>query len=269
MSRSLERAPEGFLEQMDRELAGWNDPAARILHALEHDELALFAQPMLALRGATRFPIAEVLVRLREEERAMLPPGEFFPVFEHYGMMPQLDRWVARRAIARLAAGSAVPRLSINLSFQTYLDGKFTAFLAAELGRGGVAPGALIFELDEADVLAHPQAAAGFAAALKAAGCGVLLDGFGRRSVSFAPLKTLRADFVKVDGTIVRSLAASEVARTKLGAIVRVGEVIGVEVVGECVEAQEVLERLRSGGADLAQGFGIRRPAPIDAVAQG
>jgi EAL domain-containing protein (putative c-di-GMP-specific phosphodiesterase class I) len=263
-------APAGFLEEMDRELVGWSDPEARIRQALEGDELALYAQPIMALRGSLRFPLAEVLVRLREEEQAMLPPGEFFPVFEHYGMMPQLDRWVTQRVLERLVGlGPGEGRFSINLSRQTYADDAFAQFVAGELGRARVAPARLIFELDEADVLAEQDAAARCAGPLREVGCGILIDGFGRRAVSFAPLKALRATLVKVDGTIIRNLPGSEGARNKLGAIVRVADVIDLEVIGECVEEQPVLNLLRSSGADYAQGFGIRRPAPLDTIAPG
>jgi EAL domain-containing protein (putative c-di-GMP-specific phosphodiesterase class I) len=258
----------GFLEQMDRQLAGWQDPARRLVEALERDELVLYAQPVFAFHGAERFPIAEVLVRLREEERALLPPGEFFPVFEHYGMMPQLDCWVTRKVVARLARGSRVPRLSVNVSAQTLNAAEFALFVAAELERARVPPASLIFEVDENDALVSPGPAEQFAASVRATGCQILLDGFGRRSVTFAPLTSLRAAYVKVDGVIVRKLPSSEVARSKLRAIARVGEVIGAAVIGECVEDQDVLDQLRACGAGYAQGFGLCRPMPLDSIAE-
>ena len=90
-----------FLEKMSHELAGWSDPLARLREALERDELQLYCQPILSLGPKGGFTMAEVLVRLREEEAAMLPPGEFLPVFEHYGMMPELDRWIASEIAAK------------------------------------------------------------------------------------------------------------------------------------------------------------------------
>jgi len=72
-----------------------------------------------------------------------------------------------------------------------------------------------------------------------------------------------------VDGSIVRNLRASEVARTKLSAVVRVGGVIGVEVIAECVEEREILELVKTAGAGYAQGFGVKRPAPLDSVVEG
>ena len=105
-----------------------------------------------------------------------------------------------------------------------------------------------------------------FVAAIRAAGGGVIIDGFGRKSVSFTPLKSLKPDFVKVDGSITRKLLSSEVARTKLSAIQRVGTAVGFGVIAECVEEQEVLERLKVLGVGYAQGFGIHTPQAIDAL---
>jgi predicted signal transduction protein with EAL and GGDEF domain len=98
--RSAPPSEDQFLEQMSRELAGWSDPLERLNQALERDELQLFCQPILRLRPPRKFVMAEVLVRLREEEALMLPPGDFLPVFEHFGMMPELDRWVVSRGCA-------------------------------------------------------------------------------------------------------------------------------------------------------------------------
>ena len=251
---------------MDHELTGWGDLTERLQRALQHDELLLFAQPIESLRERGTFPMAETLVRLREEEAAMLPPGAFLPVFEHCGMMPELDRWVIHRVIAALGRGSRVPRFSINISAQTLGDAGFSHALAKDLERAGVNPDALVFEIDENDLLARPDAAARFSAAVKAIGCRLLFDGFGRRSVSFEPLKTLRVDYVKVDGVIIRKLASSDVARSKLNAIARVGEVIGVGVIGECVEDENVISLLMTAGVGYAQGFGISVPQAIEGL---
>jgi EAL domain-containing protein (putative c-di-GMP-specific phosphodiesterase class I) len=255
-----------FLDQMSRELTGWSDPFARLHQALDRDELQLFCQPIVALRLPGGFVMAEVLVRLREEEALMLPPGDFLPVFEHYGMMPELDRWVVRHAARALAAVNpgAISRFTINVSVQTIGDSEFPGFVAAELRRASVAPAALTFEIEEAAVLQRGESASQFAAALKRAGCRVAIDGFGQRSVSFAPLKTLRVDFVKVDGSIVRNVLRSAVAEHKLKAVVRVGETIGIGVIAECVEEADVLARLKTLKVGFAQGFGIARPVPID-----
>jgi EAL domain-containing protein (putative c-di-GMP-specific phosphodiesterase class I) len=258
---------EKFLARMDSELAGWEDPPARLREALVKNEFELYCQPILALAAGEAYPMGEVLVRMREEERALLPPGEFLPVFEHFKMMAQLDRWVVFHAVQRLGRGSRVPRFTVNVHAQTLQDEQFPPYVAAAMSKYGVPSASLLFEIDESDVLARLDAATRFANAVKALGCGVLVDGFGRRSVSFTPLKVLRVDFVKVDGSIVRKLAASDVARTKLNAILRVAEAIRIGVVAECVEDQNILARLKSLNVSHAQGFGIYQPHPIDSVA--
>ena len=264
---------EQFLERMDAQLAGWADPLDRLRAALENDEFQLYCQPIVALgepapaQGERAYPLGEVLVRLREEERSLVPPGEFLPVFEHFRMMPQLDRWVVRHTIQCLARGSSVRRFTVNVSAQALGDVEFARFIAAQLAVQKVSAEGLGFELDEADVLEHPEAARRFAEACRSIGVRVLLDGFGRRSVSFAPVKALGAHLVKVDGAIIRKLAASEVAQGKLSAILRVSDALGYSVVAECVEAPEVLARLRAMGVAYAQGFGIAPPRPVESFA--
>ncbi len=256
------------LQKLDDQLAGWDEPALRLRHALDQDELALFCQPIAALTGAVRFPMAEVLIRLREEEKAMLPPGEFLPVFEHYKLMPDLDRWVVRKVVQHLARGSRIPRFALNLSTQTLEDAAFPKAVALELVSAGVPGTSLQFEISEGDTLARLEAAVRFATAIRAVGCGVMVSGFGRRTATFMALKTLRPDYVKIDGVIVRKLLTAPAAEAKVRAILRVGEVMGFQSIAEMVEEQDILVRLKALGVSFAQGFGIQQPYPIERLAE-
>ena len=257
-----------FLQRMDSELAGWTDPVRRLRDAIENDEFELYCQPILQFAGDERYPMAEVLVRLREEERALLPPGEFLPVFEHYRMMAQLDRWVVRHTIKRLAGGSRIPRFTVNLSGQALDDDEFPRFVAAQLSSQQVAADRLLFEIDESDALLRLGACKRFSDAYRAIGGALLIDGFGHRAVSFVPVKELGVKFVKVDGSICRKLLSSDTARNKLNAILRVGQTLGYAIVAECVEDQDVLLRLKAMGVAYAQGFGIYQPHQIDTLAR-
>lgn len=256
-----------FLDRMDSQLTGWADPAARLRRALTQDEFELYCQPILAFNGSERYPMAEILIRMREEERALLPPGEFLPVFEQYGMMPLLDAWVVRRVIERLALGSRIPRFTINISGQTLRAQGFAGNVRDEMLQWGVRPESLLFEIDESDVLTQLDAAVRFADAVKGLGCGVLIDGFGRRAMTFAALKALRVDYIKVDGSIIRKLLTSEKARIKMNAMVRVADALQMGVVAECVEEQDILLRLKALNVGHAQGFGVYQPHPLDAIA--
>lgn len=258
-----------FIQKMDGELLGWDQPAVRLREALDGEDLVLWAQPVVRLEpdsaAAGSVVMAEVLVRLREEGARLLPPGDFLPAFEHYGMMAELDRWILVHAVRRLAAGSgSLKKLSINVSSQTIEEPDFAGFAQAQLRLASVQAGALVIEIHENDALDRPEAAARFAAELKGVGCGLLLDGFARRSVTFEQLKALCADYVKVDGTVVRNIRRSASAAAKLKAIVRAGAGAGVEVIAECVEDDKILSALRLLKVGSAQGYGLRQPVPID-----
>ena len=253
-----------FIQKMDSKLLGWEQPAARLREALDYDHLRLYAQPILALAPPGGVALAEVLVRLREEEARMLPPGDFLPAFEHYKMMAELDRWVVRNALRKLGEGGKLRKLSVNVSAQTIEEPGFAPFVAVQLRLASLEPASLVIEIDENDALDRRPAAERFAAELKGIGCQLLLDGFARRSVSFEPLKALLVDYVKVDGMVIRNILRSASAAAKLKAILRVGEVTGVGVIAECVEDEKVLAALKLLKAGYAQGFGVRKPAPID-----
>jgi EAL domain-containing protein (putative c-di-GMP-specific phosphodiesterase class I) len=255
------------LNDMAAHLAGWREPIESLRQALAKDELTLYCQPITALGGGPGFPMAEVLVRLHQEEKALMPPGDFLPVFEEHGLMPELDRWVVRQVLRHIARGSRIPRFSINISSQSLSDETMPKAIALELVAAGVSGGALLFEIDEADSLTKLEAAQRFARGIKAVGCGLMLDGFGRLSASFSALKALRVDYVKVDGSIVRKLLTDPKAEAKLRAIQKVGETMGFKLVAEMVEDQDILLRLKALGVAYAQGFGICQPHPIELVA--
>lgn len=258
-----DKIPDG----MDAGLTGWADPVARLRQAIEKDEFALYCQPILGL-AAGGYPLGEILVRMQEEESAMLPPGDFLPVLKHYGMLSQFDRWVVRNALQALAAGSRIPRLTVNVSEQTLTDGDFLGYVAAQLATQKIAPEQLLFEIDENDVLGRPEATTAFAAGCRKVGVGVLIDGFGRRAVSFAVIKGIAADFIKVDGIVTRKILANEIARNKMEAIVRVSQSLRFAAIAECVEAEDVLMRLQEIGVGYAQGFGVYKPFPIERFAR-
>src|SRR3981189_2913143 len=123
--------------------------------------------------------MAEVLLRMRQDDHLLLPPGSFLPLFEPCGMMRELYRWVMRRAIARLARGSRVPSLSLNISGQTLNDADFPPAVATELSRHRVPPASIAFEVLEEDALALPNSVEQFADAARRIGCCLTLAGPG------------------------------------------------------------------------------------------
>lgn len=242
----------------------WNDTPTRLRKALKQDEFVLFAQPILALRGGGGFALAEVLIRLREEEQALLPPGEFLPLFEQHEMLPLLDRWVLVRILQRLTAGCRVPRLAMNVAGQTLLDEEFPGFFAESVKRSKIPPASIVFEIDENDLVGRPQAVKRFAERIRASGGGLAVSGFGRRLDSFEALEALRPDFVKVDGSITLKITRSLTSEGMLKAVVRTAASLRIGVIAECVEEQDVLLRLGALGVGYAQGFGVATPRPLE-----
>lgn len=207
----------------------------------------------------------ELLIRMRDEEQNMVPPGAFLPIAERFNMMPDIDRFVVRKALAACAAANATAAsmLCINLARASIEDRSFSEFVARALEHSGVPGQALCFEIADADAIACLPAAVSFARKLKPLGCHFTLDGFGRAGVGFEHVKALPLDFLKIDGSIILQILRVPEALTKVRAIQRVSKVIGIRTIAAMVEDEESQQRLRAVGIDFAQGFGIGRPHPF------
>ncbi|HEX6266100.1 MAG TPA: EAL domain-containing protein [Burkholderiales bacterium] len=243
------------------------DPVAYLRQALAGNAFAVYCQPICALGKPLTYPIAEALVRLREEELALCPPGEFLPVLEHYGLMPELDRWVVRQVLRHLSSGSH-PRFSVNVSAQTLDERSFPAFLARELNASRVAAGRLLFEIDEPDALSEPGRTARFASAMGALGSGIVIDGLGHGADFVEPLKTPCVRYIKVCSSLTRRLSAAGPLNEELRALLQVTAGMGIKVIAECVEDPAALVALQKRGVGFAQGFGVYPPHPIESCVE-
>lgn len=236
----------------------WERQQARLREALRGEEFELYLQPIVALERPDDWRLAEVLIRLRQEEQALLPPGEFLPAFELFGMLPELDAWVLRKVVQRRARSDA--RFSINVSAQTLEHEGFLRLL------DDLAPprGSVLFEIEEADFVSRPQAAQRFCDAARRCGAGIVIDGFGRRAPTFAAFAHLRPDFVKIDAVLTRTLASDQAALARLQALARLAAALGTALIAECIESPDVLLQLASVGIGHAQGYGVCVPRPME-----
>ncbi len=239
-------------------------PQDYVRRALEEDAFALYGQPIGAVGATMGYPMAEVLVRLREEESSMLPPGEFFSVLEHYGMMPALDRWVVRMTLRRLASGCRIPRLCINLSAQSLADPSFPLFFADELDGSGVQGDRVLFDIDENDAVSAPECMARFAATIGSLGSGVIIEGFGAAADPWGPLQAPCMRFIKLNSVLSRRLAAAERLDVETSTLLEALKTLDVDVIADFIEDTKVLRRLKARGVRHVQGFGIYRPYPLD-----
>ena len=237
----------------------WND---RIAHAIEHNLLELYYQGIFDASD-NRLVHYEVLVRMHDQDdpSRILMPGQFIPYAEKSGKILDIDRWVIRTSIEQLA-DAEVPSLAINISGRSFDEPTLPEFIAAELKRCGVAPRRLLVELTETSAVSDLHDARRFIDALRQTGCRTCLDDFGTGFSSFAYLKHLQADAIKIDGLFIRDLPSDFDNQIFVRAIVAVARGMRKVTIAECVEDLETLEMLRSFGVDAIQGYYLERPHP-------
>jgi diguanylate cyclase (GGDEF)-like protein/PAS domain S-box-containing protein len=244
----------------------------RLQHALRDGRFLLYTQSIVALpSGNERGPAMEVLVRLAGEDGSIIAPGEFLKAAERYRLMSLVDRWVVQTALAALARGAiklAPGRsLSLNISGQTLGDAQFLEFVVDCLDRTGVQPAQVCFEVTEASVVANLEHARRFIGVLHGMGCTFALDDFGSGLGSFANLKTLAMDYLKIDGVYMRNLARDTVNQAMVSAMIKLARTLDFKVIAEQVEDAASLEAAQRMGIDFIQGYAISRPEPLQAAA--
>ncbi len=243
---------------------------SRINQALDSDAFELFYQtimPVSPSAGENAKAHYEILLRMRGENNTWFPPGAFLPAAERYGLVSKLDRWVVRSTLDWLQSHpqhlTELELCSINLSGHSIGDEDFLEFLLHCIEQHAVPAEKLCFEITETAAISNLASASGFIQKLTAQGCRFSLDDFGSGLSSFAYLKSLAVDFLKIDGIFVREIASSNVDRAMVKSINELGHVTGKQIVAEFVENESILNVLRELGVDYAQGYGIARPAPI------
>jgi len=248
------------------------DWVARAQRALAENRLFLEAQPIqpLALRSR-ECPHYELLVRMRDDSGRAVPPGAFLPTVERYNLSVRYDRWVIGAALKWMqdhaAALNRVSRFFINLSRDTLVDPATAAYVRQAVAEAGVDPRRLGFEVSEKIAIGNLTPANQLFSDLRRLGCLVSLDDFGSGVSSFAYLKALGADYLKIDGMFVGNISQDKVDYAMVRSITEIGHVMGKKVIAEAVETDAVLEKLGEIGVDYAQGFGVGAPRPIDEIA--
>jgi diguanylate cyclase (GGDEF)-like protein len=241
---------------------------ARINRALEENRFTLYRQCIVPLRGVGE-KHCEFLLRMQDGGNEPILPGAFIPAAERYDLMPRLDRWVVRNAFEYLAeSGQAgnrpLPEAHfINLSGATLSDDHFAVYVTEQLKAFGLAPQKIGFEITETAVISNLGSAISFIEQVKHLGCLVALDDFGAGLSSFSYLKTIPADFLKIDGSFIRDLLEDPMDQAIVDAINRIGHVAGLRTIAEYVESEAIRQRLAEIGVDYAQGFAIERPVPL------
>jgi EAL domain-containing protein (putative c-di-GMP-specific phosphodiesterase class I) len=239
----------------------------RLNHALEEDRFCLYAQPIMPLRDGTDSHY-ELLIRMIGETGKIIQPGAFLPSAERYNLMSKIDRWVITKAFDSLANNpeflEQIESCSINLSGQSVADMDFQQFVINKFKNSDFAPEKICFEITETAAITNLSTAISFITKMKVLGCQFSLDDFGSGLSSFGYLKNLEVDYLKIDGMFVRDIVDDPIDHAMVKSINEIGQVMGMKIIAEFVENDEIKGMLREIGVNYAQGYGIGKPQPFD-----
>ncbi len=209
-------------------------------------------------------PHYELLLGVKNGQGETTLPGAFLRAAERDSLMGEVDRWVIHTALRWMADKAStldqVDGYSINVSGLSLADERFAEYVRGVLAQSQVSPEKIIFEITESSAIDSSPLAVNFIHTMKEHGCRFSLDKFGSGDSSLAHLETLPIDFVKIDGSLVKDIAADVRDLVVVRSLNEIGHFLGKKTVAECVEGPDVLARLRQIGVDYAQGFGIEEP---------
>lgn len=238
-----------------------------IRQALAEHRLRLHYQPIVPLCGGDHGHHYELLVRMQGSDGGMVSPGKFLPAAERFNLISLLDRWVIQQAFDFLEAHPGhlehLDTCAINLSGLSVGDGDFLDWLLRRFRDSRVPGEKICFEITETAAIQNIDIATDFMRQLRGQGCRFALDDFGSGLSSFAYLKNLPVDAVKIDGMFVRELQDDPINQAVVRSINEIGHVMGKQTIAEFVETEPVRDLLRSMGVDFGQGFGLALPRPV------
>jgi len=250
---------------------------SRIHKALEENRFRLYCQSIVPINSfSDRHQHYEVLLRLIDETGKLVSPKAFIPAAERYNLMPTIDRWVISTLFANQSifycnnshlyksnSNNYNCTYAINLSGASINDEQFIDFLHEQFKLHQIPPETICFEITETVAIVNLSKATQLIRSLKQLGCRFALDDFGSGMSSFAYLKTLPVDYLKIDGGFVKDIVEDHVAGAMVEAINHIGQMMGLKTIAEFVENETILAKVKALGVNYAQGYGISKPLPL------
>jgi len=243
--------------------------ATKINGALELGQLTLYAQPIVSLQNRGKISY-EVLIRMLDEDGNLIPPGVFLPAAERFNLSHRIDQWVIDNTLAWMYKHhdeiSHIDHISINLSGLSLSNESLLQYIIKAIKTNKVEASKISFEITETAAIANLTHAKLFISALNAYGCKFALDDFGSGLSSFAYLKNLKVDMLKIDGMFVKDMLNDPIDEAMVKSINDVGHLMGMETIAEFVENEAIRDRLEEMGINYGQGYGLGKPVPIDGI---
>lgn len=248
-----------------QEVTRW---VTRIDTALDSESLELRYQPIAGIAdGGLQIHHSEILLGVRDEAGNPISPAEFILAAEHYRRMAMVDRWVIEHVFRWMTEQpdqlSIVGGLAINLSGSSLNEEGFVNFILAQAKKYSAPMDKVCFEITETAGIENLSNASEFILAVKETGCMFSLDDFGSGHSSYAYLKNLPVDFLKIDGAFVRHMDENPYDFAVVKSITEIGHFMGKKIIAEFVENEGILRMLRDIGVDYAQGYVIAKPQAL------
>jgi len=242
--------------------------ASQITDAIEEERLVLFFQEIAPVKPAQRHGRHfEILVRMRARDGTFNAPGMFLPAAERFNLMARIDRLVIENTLGFLSRPhidtNQIELCSINLSGQSFCSDDFLTFLIETISTLTFPSHKLCFEITETVAISNIAKVKTVMDTLKVMGCKFALDDFGAGMSSFAYLKHLPVDYLKIDGLFVKNMTTDPIDQIMVSSINEVGHALDIQTIAEFVEDETILAALQTLGVDFAQGYGIARPLPL------
>jgi len=249
-----------------RSETGW---VSRIASALKENRFVLYHQTYRTLSNDIGMRLhMEVLLRMVDEQGAIILPALFLPPAERYDLVQKIDRWVINKVFSRfhllasMHSDSAL-MVNINLSGASINSSGLLKYIKEKVVEFNIDPESICFEVTETVAVKNLQAAIEFINECKKMGIKFALDDFGSGTSSFEYLRNLPVDYLKIDGSFVQNLEKDEVDKEMVGTINRIGHMMGKITIAEFAESESIVGILHEMGVDFAQGYGVCLPKPL------
>jgi len=241
--------------------------ANKTIEAINEGRLSLFAQAIVPITETNKKIRYELLIRQTALDGNIISPAQFLPALERYNMASKLDLWVINEAYQFMKEHAEIldeiEYFAINLSGQSFSNIKIQTFIVELLASNQVPPNKIVFEITETSAVDNINETIHFITLLKKHGCRFALDDFGSGMSSFAYLKKLPVDFLKIDGLFVKDIVNDPIDYAMVKSINEVGHIMGLETIAEFVENDDILEKLKAINVDCGQGYGLSKPLPL------
>lgn len=239
-----------------------------IQKSLSKNEFELYSQMIQPIDGSKKTLHFEILLRMLEPDGTAIPPGKFMPAAERFRLMPSIDAWVIENCFKMIVEGDRRSNTfdyiwTINLSGQSMNEPNLEDLILSYADKYQIPMDKFCFEITETVAVNNLKDAKNLMNSLRNKGFKFALDDFGSGLSSFAYLKNLPVDYLKIDGAFIKGIVDDPFTHAIVKAINQVSQVRGLETIAEFVENEDIIRCIKDIGINYAQGYGLGKPIPL------